>query len=322
MTKGEDSHLAMAHVQLSDEACGVFDQRSPSSYYSRNSYESSPSSSADSDRGRHRSSSSSDSSSSRSRSRSHPRCHRHSRCRSHRRNSRHHASRRYRAHSRSYSRSPSPDRYHRHHRRSTSNSRSRSRSRSAYARSRYSRVQGRFNRFPRSPSRSYRSPSRSSGSSVSLSVEDKKELLKVARTNAMKLLGVDKLELPESVKPILSEQMEKHKWTLPESEPRVRPHPEKISQSNEAEATVTSPKIAAKSKIITFSINNCVARPTLMAPSSAKLTARVDSYESRMPYGHWVPVMSAKSSRKRKQMVKDLLWEGVKNLSGGIISFP
>ncbi|XP_061649749.1 arginine/serine-rich protein 1 [Phyllopteryx taeniolatus] len=291
----------MAPVQLSDEPSGVFDQRSPSSYYSRNSYESSPSSSSGSDRGRHRSSSSSDSSSSRSRSRSHPRCHRHSHCRGHRRYSRHHASRRYRAHSRSDSRSPSLDRYHRLHRCSTSHSRSRSRA--SYAGRRYSRVQARFNGFPRSPSRSYRSPSRSSGSSVILSLEDKRELLKVARNNAMKLLGVEKLELPESVKPILSEQVEKHKWGLPESEPRVRPHPKKISsQRNEAEASVTSPKIAAKTKTITFSINNCVAKPTMIAPSSAKVTARVDSYESRKPYGHWVPVMSGKSSRARKQV--------------------
>ncbi|XP_077394220.1 arginine/serine-rich protein 1 [Festucalex cinctus] len=293
MTKGEDSHLAMAHVHQSDDPCGIFTQSSPSPYCSRNSYESSPSSSFGSDRGRHGSSSSSSGSSSRSRSRSHPRCHRHSHCRSQRRHSR---GRRHRAHSRSYSRSPSLDRYYGHRRRSSS----RSRSRSSFAGRRYRRAQYRFNR---SPSRSYRSPSSSSGSSVSLSLKDKKELLEAAKTNAMKLLGVGKLELPESVKPILSEQVEEPLWELPEFEPRVRPHPEKtLSQSTEAEAIITSPKMAAKTKTITFSINNCVAKPSAMAPSGVKVTARVDSYDSRKPYGNWIPAMSNQSSRARKQV--------------------
>ncbi|XP_077399490.1 arginine/serine-rich protein 1 [Vanacampus margaritifer] len=295
MTKGEDSHLAMAHVHQSGDSSGIFAQSSPSSDCSRNSYESSPSSSFGSDRGRHRSSSPSSGSSSRSRSRSHPRCHRHSHCRSQRRHSR---GRRYRAHSRSYSRSPSLDRYYGHRRRSSS----RSRSRSSFAGRRYSKAQDRFNRFPRSPSRSYRSPSRSSRSSASLSLKDKKELLKAAKTNAMKLLGVEKLELPESVKPILSEQVEEPLWELPEFEPRVRPHPENASQSTEAEAIITSPKMAAKTKTITFNINNCVAKPSVIAPSGVKVTAQVDSYEGRKPYGHWVPVMSSQSARARKQV--------------------
>uniref|UniRef100_A0A3Q2YAU2 Arginine/serine-rich protein 1 n=1 Tax=Hippocampus comes TaxID=109280 RepID=A0A3Q2YAU2_HIPCM len=269
MTKGEDSHLAMTHVHQSDSLSRIFDQSSPSSYYSRNSYESSPTSSFGSERGRDRSSSSSRGSSSRSRSRSHPRCHRHSRCRSHRRHSRghRHLARRHRAHSRSYSRSPS------------------------------------LHRFPRSPSRANRSPSRSSGSSVSLSLEDKRELLKAAKSNAMKLLGVEKLELPESVKPILSEQLKEPQGVPPQSEKRVRPYPEKTpSKSNEAEATITSPKVAAKPKTITFSINNCVAKPSTVLQIGAKVTARVDSYESRKPYGHWVPVMSSQSARPRKQV--------------------
>nr|XP_061798472.1 arginine/serine-rich protein 1-like [Nerophis lumbriciformis] len=302
MTKGEDSHLTMALSHQSDGTSGSFDQSSPSSYYSRNSYESSPASSFGSDRGRHRSSSSGGSSS-RSRSRSHPRCHRHSHCRNHRRysRSRHRSSRHYRAHSRSYSRSPSLDRYHRHRRHSSS----RSHSRSSLARSRYSRPQAHFNRFPRSRSRSYRSPSRSSGSSVSLSLEDKRELLKAAKTNAMKLLGVEKLELPKSVKPILSEQIEEPDWVLPESEPRVRPRPEKMSsQSNEAEAIIINPKMTTKTKTITFSINNCVAKPTIAVPTTVKVTPREETYESSMPYGHWVPVMSSKSFRARKQVRK------------------
>lgn len=42
---------------------------------------------------------------------------------------------------------------------------------------------------------------------------DKRQLLEAAKANAMKILGVEKLELPESVKPILSD---------PEPEKRVR----------------------------------------------------------------------------------------------------
>ncbi|XP_061157987.1 arginine/serine-rich protein 1 isoform X1 [Syngnathus typhle] len=296
MAKGEDAHLAMAQVHQSDGSSVIFNQCSPSSYYSRNSYESSPSLSSGSDRGRHRSSSSSNSSS-RSRSRSHPRCHRHSHCRSHRRHR--HSARRHRAHSRSYSRSPSLDRYHGHRRRSTS----RSRSRSSFAGGRCSK--SRLNRFPKSQSRAYRSPSRSSGSSISLSLEDKRELLKAAKTNAMKLLGVGKLEIPDSVKPILTDELEEPRRLLPKFEPRVRSHPEKTSQSDEAEATIISPKMAAKPKTITFSINNCVARPGIMVPCEPKVTApTVDSYESTNPYGHWVPVVSSQSARPRKQVRK------------------
>lgn len=61
--------------------------------------------------------------------------------------------------------------------------------------------------FSRSPSRAYRgrSRSRSPGHSVSLGVHEKRKLLEAAKANAMKILGVEKLELPESVKPILSQ---------------------------------------------------------------------------------------------------------------------
>lgn len=85
-----------------------------------------------------------------------------------------------------------------------------------------------------------------------------------------------------------------------------------------------SPKISSKRKTISFSINvsnlnniypillvlivlilivsmlsfqNSVAKPTVAAPSCAKVTARADNYESRKPYGHWVPV---KSGHRRK----------------------
>lgn len=56
---------------------------------------------------------------------------------------------------------------------------------------------------------------------------DKRELLKAAKANAMKILGVEKLELPESVKPILFEQSVEFKQVSPDPEIRVRQDPEK-----------------------------------------------------------------------------------------------
>lgn len=103
-----------------------------------------------------------------------------------------------------------------------------------------------------------------------------------------------------------------------------------FKQSDESDPEDTpSPSIATQRKTISFSINvstvltvvglpsrlmpcfdslsslnasflsfqNSVAKPTAAALSSARVTARVDGYESRKPYGHWVPV---KSGRKRK----------------------
>ncbi|XP_077587091.1 arginine/serine-rich protein 1 [Stigmatopora nigra] len=288
MTKGEDTHPTMAVSHQKDGQSGSFDQGSPSSYISRNSYESSPASSIESDRDRHRSSSSGGSSS-RSRSRSHPRCHRHSHCRGHRRDGhRRSSSRRHSARSRSHSRSPSMDRYRRR----------------PSSRSTYSRPRARFNRLQKSPSRSHRSPSRLSGSAAGLSLEDKRELLKAAKTNAMKLLGVGKLEIPASVKPILTEQIEEPEWRLP----MVRPRPERMSpqETSEVEAMIISPKMTIKT--ITFSINNCVAKPSILVPpTQVQVTTTIppppqeEIYESSMPYGHWVPVANKQSSRARKQ---------------------
>lgn len=58
---------------------------------------------------------------------------------------------------------------------------------------------------------------------------DKKELLSAAKANAMEILRVENLELPESVKPILSEQSVESKWVSLELETRVRQDPEKTS---------------------------------------------------------------------------------------------
>ncbi|XP_023255664.1 arginine/serine-rich protein 1-like isoform X4 [Seriola lalandi dorsalis] len=302
MTKGEDSHSEMAHARQSDGINVIFDQNSPASSRSQSQSSSGSRQSSGSacyrGRGSHRGRSSSSSSStsrsrssSRPRSRSHPRCHRRSSrcgCDNHRRygHGRHRRSppRRYRAHSRSYSRSPVQDR-------SPGRTRYRSRSRSPSRLSRHRRTVSQFrSRFSKSPARGYRSRSRST-SSGHLSLDDKREPLEAAKANALNILGVEKLELPESVKPIPSEKSTESRWVSPEPETR----------SNETEPDdVSNLKMSPKRKIISFSINNSVAKPTTVAPSCAKVTPRVDSYESRKPYGHWVPVKSGRSSSARK----------------------
>ncbi|XP_056151799.1 arginine/serine-rich protein 1 [Lampris incognitus] len=257
-------------------------------------------------RGRHRSSSSSSSNSStrssfRSRSRSHPRCHRNSsrcRCCSHRRYGHRHQHRRspprrYRAHSRSYSRSPSPHR-------SLSHKSYRSRSRSGSQRRVNSLFMGQHGlRF--SPSKSYRSRSRSSDHSVvRLNSDGKRERLKAAKSNATKIFATEQVELPESVKPTFEEQSarlaEPETWVRPEPVSEKSPSQDKEMESDE---DVPSPKMSPKRKSISFSIHNSVAKPTVVPPNCAKVTSRVDSYESRKPYGHWVPVRkTAPLSRK------------------------
>lgn len=63
--------------------------------------------------------------------------------------------------------------------------------------------------------------------SISQTCPDKRELLEAAKVNAMKILGMDKLELPKSVTPMLSEQMESKWESEPETKTRVRQYPEK-----------------------------------------------------------------------------------------------
>ncbi|XP_041828851.1 arginine/serine-rich protein 1 isoform X2 [Melanotaenia boesemani] len=277
MAKRPDSEMAQA--RQTDGLNVIFDQESPSSARSRSrSTSGSGSSSSRSGhyrggrRGRHRSSSSSSShtsssstSSSRTRSRSRPRCHRRSSrcgCVDHGR------------YSRGHRRSP-PRRYRAH---SRSYSRSASRDRAYRGRSR----------------------SRSPGHSVSLSVNEKRKLLEAAKVNAMNIMGVEKLELPESVKPILSEQSESRRLS-PEPINGVRQGSKKTKpQDTEEDPEESSPKRSPRGKIA-FSINNSVAKPTVVGPSSAKVTPRVDSYESRKPYGHWIPIGSGQTSSACKR---------------------
>ncbi|XP_010729609.3 arginine/serine-rich protein 1 [Larimichthys crocea] len=313
MAKVKESDSDMAHARQSDGISVIFDQKSPASSRSRSRSRSSNGSGSNRHRGRgghrrhYRSSSSSSSrsrSSSNPRSRSHPRCHRRSSrccCDNHRRygrgSYRRSPPRHYRARSHSQSCSPSPDRYsrHRHYRSSSKSSSHQNRHRRAD-----SRLESRPSGSPARAHRS-RSKSRSSEHSVSLSLDDKRVLLEAAKSNAMKILGVEKLELPESVEPILTEQSESTRAS-PEPEMRVRQDPEKTpSQSSEVDPDdVPSPKMSPKRKTISFSINNSVVKPSVAAPSCAKVTPRVDIYDSRKPYGHWVRVKSGQTSKARK----------------------
>ncbi|KAF4106099.1 hypothetical protein G5714_013761 [Onychostoma macrolepis] len=310
--------------RLSESVKLIFDQKAPSGHSSSCSSSSSDSSYSSSrgsrtsrrSRSSSRSSSSDSGSSSpsrsRSRSRSHPRCSGRSRCRH-----RHHSPpRRYRARSRSFSpspehsshrrryhrrsRSPSPYGYSRRYRRSPSRSRSRNRSPVYWRGSRFvGRYRCRFSRSPRS-SRDYRSRSRSrERSAVRLSLEEKKNLLNVAKANATRILGVQNLELPASLK-----ELEEEKRSSSDKEERVSADrvPQKTpaqvnvvaSDDGEAEASPTSPK----GKAINFSINNTIARPS-NSPTvhDSKVTSRADSVADRKPYGQWVPI-SRSSSKK------------------------
>ncbi|XP_030626275.1 arginine/serine-rich protein 1 [Chanos chanos] len=342
--KTEDRANQAQHARLSEGMRLIFDQKAPSSrgssrsrssssssdssYSSRGSYSSRSSRRSSRHRRHRRSPSSSDysssSSRSRSRSRSYPRCHRtsdYSRCR-HRhspprryrarsrsyspspdyRRYRRSPPRRYRAHSRSYSPSPSPDRYYRRSRRSRSRSRSLSRRRVSGFVGRY---RCRFSPSPRRSPRSYRSRSRSpERSTIHLSREEKRELLKIAKENATKILGVQNLELPASLKGV---ELEEGKPSAVSAE-RVRPEAEPQKNQAQDQAAVAnddedSSKTSPKRKPITFSINNAVAKPS-SSPNfhvtEAKVTSRVDNVGSRKPYGQWIPVKNMVSSSSSK----------------------
>ncbi|XP_008312773.1 arginine/serine-rich protein 1 [Cynoglossus semilaevis] len=316
MAKDEVSPSEITRVRQSDGITVIFDQNSPTSSPSRSRSRSRGSGSVGSDhnrsrvshRGRYRSSSSSESSSSRStshsRSRSRPRCHRPSsrcRCDKHykygRRRRDSTAPCRYRGQSRSHSDSPSPDRYSQRKCKSFS-------SRAANNVSRRRSPSSLNVKISPSASRSsttYRSRSRSRSPQSSLTLSDKRELLKAAKTNAMKILGVENLRIPESVKPILAEQLKSGRLS-PEPGVIFRKGPKKVvSESHDMEHDdVSNPRISPVRRTITFSINNSVAKPTVSAPSCGKVTARVDSYDSRKPYGSWLPVKSRHSLKVRK----------------------
>ncbi|KAK5857142.1 hypothetical protein PBY51_010406 [Eleginops maclovinus] len=277
MAKGEVAHSEMAYDRQIDGIKVIFDQSSPvpSRSRSRSSSGSKPSSGSGrsrarvSRRRRYRSSSSSSSSSSHSRSRSHPRCHRPSsrcRCDKHRRHGR--------------SRQSPPRRERAEGSRSSSHKNKRAASPSS-----------------QSPPRTHRDSSRSGSSehSVSLRLDDKGELVRAAKAIATTLLAVEKQELHESVKPVQEfKRVSLDTW--------VRQEPEKTqSQSDEEDSDdVFSRRMSPKRKTISFSINNSLVKPTLAAQSGAKVTSRVDSFDSRKPYGHWVRVKSGKSLNARK----------------------
>ncbi|KAM8913358.1 arginine/serine-rich protein 1 isoform 2-T3 [Spinachia spinachia] len=290
MTKGEDSHSGIAGVRQRDDIKVVFDRSGAAISRSRSKSNSRRSNGSGRHRGRsnrrhHRCASSSSSSRSSSRSRSHPRCHRPSsrcRCDNHRRHGRGRRSA-PRRHKES-SDSPSPSR-HSGHRRN---------------RSRSSRSGRAVSRFSQSPPRNHRSSSGSeySENSLDLSIAGKEK--SIMSDNATVIQEDEKLYSPEVVESIQSAQAEESKHVLRET--WVRQDLEKTpSQSDEGELDdLFSLGMSLKRRTISFSINNAVLKPTAAAASGAKVTSRMDSYESRKPYGHWMPVKSGHASRARK----------------------
>ncbi|XP_060727756.1 arginine/serine-rich protein 1-like [Tachysurus vachellii] len=226
-----------------------------------------------------------------SRSRSRPRC-----CRASGRS-------RCRLRSRSRSNRPYPGHSSRFGRRRYSRSISRSSSRERYyRRSRTSRFRSPSYRR-RAPSplrRSYSPRPNSPERSLHLTQKDKMELLNIARENAAKILGVEAVKLPASVR-CFEEQM---KQTIaPDTEKRVRADPVAVNKpsQDEGEANENVSRTSPSRKPITFSISNVVAKP----PSSpthhvteSKVTSRADRIGNRMPYGRWIPVKMV-STKKR-----------------------
>nr|XP_009672615.1 PREDICTED: arginine/serine-rich protein 1 [Struthio camelus australis] len=227
--------------------------------------------------------------------------------------------RRYGRYSRSYSRSRSRSRggymryrgryrtrhYRRYYRsppRYRSRSRSWSRGRSCYRRS-YSRSRSRsrgrryygFGRtvYPEAY-RSWRSRSRTrsrSRSPLHLSEKEKRELLEIAKANAAKALGTDKIVLPASLKVITPSKETNNKELehedLGESVEQVGRLTEDVPKSGMERATTQ--------RSISFSPNNTMAKPVLQKPASPAVKEmaispgrEVDKKGS--PYGQWVPI--------------------------------
>ncbi|XP_016389047.1 arginine/serine-rich protein 1-like, partial [Sinocyclocheilus rhinocerous] len=130
---------------------------------------------------------------------------------------------------------------------------------------------------------------------------EKKYLLNVAKANASRILGVQNLELPASLKELEEEEKrrsssDKEERVSADRAPQKTPAQVNVvaNDDGEAEASPTSPK----RKPINFSINNTIARPS-NSPTvhDSKVTSRADSVADRKPYGQWVPI-SRSSSKK------------------------
>jgi len=158
----------------------------------------------------------------------------------------------------------------------------------------------------------------SESSSVHLSQDEKRELLKIAAETAVKTVGAaERLVFPERVKrDLLSEGSASECATpspdrstpvhsrLVSPEPESRQSPTQVSETvSEEDDDELSPRTSPKRKPITFSINNAVAKPTHGKPhgmTEVKVTPRVDIVGSRKPYGQWVTVHKTKACRSSK----------------------
>uniref|UniRef100_A0A8D0B087 Arginine/serine-rich protein 1 n=1 Tax=Salvator merianae TaxID=96440 RepID=A0A8D0B087_SALMN len=315
--KAEDTvskHTVMKSSKKTDEMTGFMDdltlsspkERSRSRSRSSSSRRSSSRSSSRSSYSSRSSSSSSASSSSTSWSRSRSR----SRSRAKR-----NCSRRCRRYSRSYSRSRSRSRsyryreryhprYERRYYRSPSRYRSRSRSpRRSYYRTSYSRSRSRSRRyygfgrtFYPEAYRSWRSRSRSRSRSrtpLRLTEKEKRELLEIAKANAAKALGADKIVLPSSLR--IDSTTKDNGSTKPEEDSLKFVQSRKQTEDGKKE-TETSSTV----KGITFSSNNALAKSAAVKPATLSLkeatvsTGREEKKGS--PSGQWIPVKNEEKS--------------------------
>uniref|UniRef100_A0AAV2JEA9 Uncharacterized protein n=1 Tax=Knipowitschia caucasica TaxID=637954 RepID=A0AAV2JEA9_KNICA len=69
------------------------------------------------------------------------------------------------------------------------------------------------------------------------------------------------------------------------------------------------PTLSPKRGMISFSVNNSIAKPTIRMQSSVKVTSLVDSVESKKPYGHWIPVRSIYCLKRMRKEVNTFRWE-------------
>lgn len=126
----------------------------------------------------------------------------------------------------------------------------------------------------------------------------------MAKANAARILGVQNLELPESLKE-MEQQEERKRRSSSDEEERVRVDlaPQKTpaqvnggAADDEAETAQTSPK----RKQIVFSNNNAIAKPSSSPTlSDSKVTSRADIVPYKRPFGQWVPIGKSSSANKR-----------------------
>ncbi|KAG2460725.1 RHBG protein, partial [Polypterus senegalus] len=123
-------------------------------------------------------------------------------------------------------------------------------------------------------------------------ITDKLKLLEIAKANASRILGVENVEVPASIKAKVqvSPDINSMKGELNAG------HDEKLSRK--VEDFVASREKSPKTKALAFSPNNSVAKPTTAKLQSSPVadSSTLDKYQC--PYGQWIPVNVNKEASK------------------------